>query len=121
MTNNKSKDVEREIDLTDEELKVFDKLPQICLTKGINNKETYLQADNVFDELIKWKKALTSLEQEKDEQVNHFVLLSQERLDKIHKMEIDIKNNFNIYVKECVNNDELRKQIKELQDILNKK
>lgn len=50
-----------ETDLTDEELKLFEKLPRITLVRGINNKETYLNSDVVFNEIIKYKEVIDVL------------------------------------------------------------
>ncbi|KKN76097.1 hypothetical protein LCGC14_0374870 [marine sediment metagenome] len=53
-----------EIDLSEEELAFFESMPRIEIVRGINNKESYLLTDNVFNEIKRYKSKINNINKE---------------------------------------------------------
>ena len=53
--------MDKEIELNNDELEIFYSNPRVILVLGLNKKKSFLDSDNVFNEILKYKKEILRL------------------------------------------------------------
>ena len=83
--------------ITDEDDKLFDSLPKVNLALGINNKNSFIASDNVFNHIIKIRKEQEIvISSERERIVKLFELLKQ----RMYELQSSELLNYHIVIRE---------------------